>query len=126
MDAPEPSTLGSAAAWVSGTLSAAWAAWAIMRKTNSAQNVTEASNEANIEAINTYKALVAELRADKAILTERADKFAEERNEAWKQLYATQGKLESMADQVMALNQEIVKLRQEVGELRAEQLKATS
>lgn len=90
-----------------------------MRKTHSAQNVTEASNEANIEAINTYKQLVAELRADKAQSDARADKFAEERNEAWKQLYATQGKLEAMSDQVMVLNQEITLLRQEVQQLRA-------
>lgn len=123
MDAPEPNTIGGALAWIAGTLSAAWGGWAIIRRTHGAQNVTDASNEANIEAINTYRELVATERAARQASDARADKFAEERNEAWKQLYATQGKLEAMADQVMSLNNEISLLRGEVAQLRATQLK---
>lgn len=121
MDVPEPNSLGGAAAWIVGTLASVWGAWTVVRKNASSASVTEASNEANITAIETYKELVATERAARVASDLRADKFAEERNEAWKQLYATQGKLEAMADQVMALNQEITLLRGEVAQLRVAQ-----
>lgn len=109
--------------WIGGTLASVLAGWRMLRRDQSNSNVTEASNEANIEAINTYKQLVSELRADKANSDARADKFAEERNEAWKQYYAAQGKIEAMADQVMNLQQEIALLRAEVAQLRNPQPK---
>ena len=121
MEVPEPSGVGGYLAWAMGALASIYTGWVVVRKNASNSAVSEASNEANITAIETYKQLVESERAAAKLANERADKFAEERNEAWKQLYATQGKLEAMADQVMALNQEITLLRGEVAQLRAAQ-----
>lgn len=121
MDVPEPNSVGGYLAWVAGALASAYGGWSILRKNQSASAVTEASNEANITAIETYKELVATERAARIVAEQRADKFAEERNEAWKQLYETRGRLDAVTDQVTALNDQITLLRGEVAQLRAGQ-----
>lgn len=107
-----------------GSLAAAFTGWRMMKKDASNSAVSEASNEANIEAINTYKELVATERAARKTAEERADKFAEERNSAMKDLYTALGRIESMSDQIMNLNAEVKLLREEVAMLR--QVKATT
>ena len=90
----------------------------MLRTQNSNANVSEASNDANIEAINTYKSLVAELRADKAAADERADKLQTELNTAIRELAAATAKVDVMTTQIMSLNEEIKLCRAEIRQLR--------
>lgn len=90
----------------------------MVKKDNSNSAVTEASNDANIEAINTYKELVKTERDARKVAEERADKFADERNNAMKDLYTALGKIEALSDQIMNLNMEVKMLRDEVAQLR--------
>lgn len=121
----DPTQGGGLLATVAATLASAFAGWRMLRNQNSNDSVTKASNEANIAAIDTYKQLLEDERKAKEVeraarvaAEERADKFAEERNEAWKELYQVKGKLEQMADQIMNQSQEITLLRKEVEQLR--------
>lgn len=117
----EPNSVQGYLAWVVGALASAYGGWSILRKNQSASAVSEANNEANITAIETYQKLVATLDAARIAAEQRADRFAEDRNEAWKQLYETRGKLDSMTEQVATLNDQVTRLREEIAQLRASQ-----
>lgn len=108
-------------AGVLGALGTAFAGWRMVRRDASNSAVSEASNEANIEAINTYKELVESERAARIRSDERADRFAEERNEAMKNFYIAQGELESLRKQIVTLTTEVQLLRTEIVNLRTTQ-----
>lgn len=106
--------LASAAAGI-GTV---FAGLRIARAQASSAAVTEASNDANIDAIATWQTLAATLEAARVRAEERADKFQEERNAMQKELYAALGKVELLTKQIESLNSEIGLLRLEVAQLR--------
>jgi len=118
----KPETLGGYVAAILAGAASVFTGWRVMRNQNSGDSVSRASNEANIAAIDTYKEMVEKLQAAKdsmeaRLVTQisaaeaRADRFAEERNEAWKELYQVKGKLEAMADQIMMLRAEVAQLK---------------
>lgn len=79
-----------------------------------------ANTEANVSAIAHWKD-VAE-RSDKALvaMTERADMFAEQRNEAYKQLARMEGQLAQMNLQLEAQNRKLETQSQEMQGLRTQ------
>lgn len=107
----DPTSPGGLLASVVGTALSIFAGWRIYRAQNSNEAVTRASNEANVSAIETYKDLVESERAARREAEARADKFAEERNEAWKEVYTMRGQIEALTRQVEAQNTELARLR---------------
>lgn len=111
-------TLGGYVAAIVGGLATAFGGYRYARASTSKDAVAEASNEANISAIDTYKELVATERAARKVAEDRADSFAKEYNAAQKELYTALGKLEAMQDQLAAVSKELEDLRAEVAKLR--------
>lgn len=111
MEGPEPSTVWAGIAGVIGALGTAFAGWRMVKKDVSNSAVSEASNEANIAAIETYKELVESERAARIRSDERADRFAEERNTSQRDLYQALGKIDLLTAQVAALTAELQQVR---------------
>lgn len=82
------------------------------------RQLESANTEANVSAIAHWKD-VAE-RSDRALvaMTERADAFAEQRNEAYKQLARMEGQLAQMNLQLEAQNRKLETQSQEMQGLR--------
>lgn len=114
----DPTSGGGLIATVVGTLLSAAAGWRIYRSQSSNDAVTRANNEANVSAIETYKDLLETERAARKESDQRADRFAEERNEAWKEVYKMQGQIEALTRQVEAQNLEIARLRDDLHKTR--------
>lgn len=113
----DPTQGGGLIATIAATLASAFAGWRMLRSQNSTDTLNRASNEANILAIETYKTLTEELREQLATERTRADKFAEDKNEALKQLFTLQGKLDAMTEQMEAQAKELARLRDIVSKL---------
>ena len=96
---------------VAGAFGTMFAGWRIAKAQGSNAALTEASNDGNIEAINTYKVMVAELRGELRAMQERADAFAKEAREISAEFYKAQGKIETLSEQVDSLKAEVSKLR---------------
>lgn len=88
------------------------------RAQQSNQAVTDASNDANIDGIATWRELAATLDAARVREQERADKFAKELSDAQRELFSALGKVELLTKQIENLNTEIGMLRSEVAQLR--------
>lgn len=85
--------------------------------------VTAANDEANISAITHWRSVAD--RSDKALeaMTLRADKFAEERNEALQTVGEMRGQLEAMSRQ---LTEQSALLRQQAEEMQGLRLQVAS
>lgn len=77
-----------------------------------------ANTEANVSAIAHWKDVAERSDAALVAMTQRADKFAEERNEAFRQLARMEGQLAEMNRQLEAQNKKLETQSQEMQGLR--------
>lgn len=74
---------------------------------------------ANVSAIQYWRDAAARSDAKEAQERERADKFAQERNEAYRQLALLEGRIQELARQVEQATATISALREEIQQLEA-------
>lgn len=77
-----------------------------------------ANTGANISAIDHWRAVAERSDAALVAMTERADKFAEERNEAIRALSRLEGQIAQMTLQLEAQSRELQALREQVADLQ--------
>lgn len=77
-----------------------------------------ANTGANISAIDHWRAVAERSDAALVAMTERADKFAEERNEAIRTLSRLEGQIAQMTLQLEAQSRELQALREQVADLQ--------
>lgn len=77
-----------------------------------------ANTDANISAIEHWREVANRSDAALVAMTTRADKFAEERNEAWRALSRMEGQLQEMTRQLEAQSRELVALRGQIQDLQ--------
>ena len=94
-----------------------------LRQFLSGAAASRASDAGQIEALDVYKQMVSELRASLVEVNTRADRFAQERNDAIQTLGDLRGQLKEMTRQLEDQGRELVALRRQVNEL-TEQLNA--
>lgn len=94
-----------------------------LRQFLSGAAAARASDAGQIEALDVYKQMVSELRASLAEVNQRADRFAQERNDALQSLGDLRGQLKEMTRQLEEQGRELAGLRQQVSNLQ-EQLNA--
>lgn len=82
-----------------------------------------ANTEANISAIEHWKDVAERTDAALTTMTQRADKFAEERNEAYRSLARMEGQLAEMTRQLESQSREMQGLRNQIQTLQ-EQINA--
>lgn len=114
----DQSSIGAALGGIVATLGSVWAGFRIVKGNVRADAVANADANGTIEAINTYKELVATLTKAKSDAEARADKFAAERNEALQGMYELKGQMRTLTDQLEHQTKELVLLRDEVSKLR--------
>lgn len=84
------------------------------------RQLENANAEGNVSAITHWQEVVRRADAALAAMTERADKFAEERNEAYRELAKMEGRIEQLTKQIEAQTELIGELRQRVLELEGQ------
>lgn len=81
------------------------------------RDMAGADSAGQIKALAVYEELLKTERDARAVAEQRADKFAEERNEAYRELYKLQGQMAEMARQLEKQNAELERLREQIREL---------
>lgn len=84
------------------------------------RKLDSANSEANVNAINHWQEVAARADAALAAMTQRADKFADERNEAYRALAKLEGRIEELTRQLEAQNNLIINLREQIAHLEGQ------
>lgn len=92
--------------------------WRVWRSQQSGDAKERADNEGQIAALDAWQKLLADANAARIRAEDRADKFAEERNEAMKQVFEMKGQLKVLTDTLTAQTQELHELREQVRDLK--------
>ena len=83
------------------------------------RQLDSANTSANVSAIAHWRDVVARTDAQLKEMTERADKFAEERNAAWKIVAQLEGRIQELTRQVEQATQTIAELREQIQRMGA-------
>ncbi|SFO51704.1 hypothetical protein SAMN05216567_10142 [Variovorax sp. OK605] len=76
-----------------------------------------ADSAGQIKALAVYEDMLKSEREARAQAEARADKFAEERNEAYRELYKLQGQMSELTKQIERQNAELERLRAQISNL---------
>lgn len=76
-----------------------------------------ADSAGQIKALAVYEEMLKAEREMRAQVEARADKFAEERNEAYRELYKLQGQMSELTKQIERQNAELERLRAQISNL---------
>lgn len=94
------------------------AVFAYMWNQRGQRQLDTANTESNISAIEHWREVANRSDAALVAMTTRADKFAEERNEAWRALSRMEGQLAEMTRQLEAQSRELQALRGQIQSLQ--------
>ncbi|SDZ71335.1 hypothetical protein SAMN05518854_11789 [Variovorax sp. YR266] len=81
------------------------------------RDMAGADSAGQIKALAVYEEMLKSEREARALAEQRADKFAEERNEAYRELYKLQGQMSELTKQIERQNAELERLRAQISNL---------
>jgi septal ring factor EnvC (AmiA/AmiB activator) len=81
------------------------------------RDMAAADSAGQIKALAVYEEMLKAEREARAQAEQRADKFGEERNEAYQELYKLQGQMSELTKQIERQNGELERLRAQISKL---------